>query len=109
MALKRGDAIPDDIKPEAKELAHAFLKNWCWASIERKKIKEAELMAEDTVEAFARRWYAEIIEPSNSNLRNIKRVLDKDVIPAIGHKQIADVTVTDVLAITDKVKARGAD
>jgi len=109
MALKRGDAIPDDVKPEAKELANAFLKNWCWASVERKKIKEAELMAEDTVEAFARRWYTEIIEPANSNPRNIKRVLDKDVIPAIGGKQIADVTVTDILAITDKVKARGAD
>ena len=61
------------------------------------------------VEAFARRWYAEIVEPANSTPRNIKRVLDKDVIPAIGGKQIADVTVTDILAITDKIKNRGAD
>jgi hypothetical protein len=109
MTLKRGDPIPDDVKPEAKELADAFLKNWCRAAVERKKIKDAEIRAEDTVEAFARRWYSEIVEPANSNPRNIKRVLEKDVIPAIGGKQIADVTVTDVLAITDKVKARGAD
>lgn len=109
MALKRGDAIPDDVKPEAKELADAFLKNWCRPAVERKKIKDAEIRAEETVEAFARRWYAEIVEPANSSPRNIKRVLEKDVIPAIGGKQIADVTVTDVLAITDKVKARGAD
>lgn len=65
MVLKRGDAIPDDVKPEAKELADAFLKNWCRAAVEMKKIKDAEIMAEDTVEAFARRWYAEIVEPAN--------------------------------------------
>jgi integrase len=109
MALKRGDAIPADIKPEAKELADAFLKNWCWTAVERKKIKDAKIMAEDTVEAFALRWYTEIVEPANSTPRNIKRVLEKDVIPAIGDKQLAEVTVTDILTITDKIKARGSD
>lgn len=109
MALKRGDVIPDGIKPEVKELANAFLINWCWAALEKKKTKDAEIMAEDTVEVFARRWYADIVEPANSNPRNIKRVLEKDVISAIGSKQISDVAVTDILAITDKVKARGAD
>jgi integrase len=109
MALKRGDPIPDDTKPEVKEIAQAFLQNWCWRAVEKAKAKEAEALAGDTVEAFARHWYAEIAEPANSNPRNIKRVLEKDVIPAIGSKQIAEVTVSDVLAITDKIKARGAD
>ncbi len=109
MALKRGDPIPDDTKPEVKEIAQAFLQNWCWRAVEKAKAKEAEALAGDTVEAFAWHWYAEIAEPANSNPRNIKRVLEKDVIPAIGSKQIADVTVSDVLAITDKIKARGAD
>ncbi|MBS0368053.1 MAG: tyrosine-type recombinase/integrase [Proteobacteria bacterium] len=109
MALKRGDPIPDDTKPEVKEIAQAFLQNWCWKAVEKAKAKEAEALAGDTVEAFARHWYTEIAEPANSNPRNIKRVLEKDVIPAIGSKQIADVTVSDVLAITDKIKARGAD
>lgn len=109
MAMKRGDPIPDDTKPEVKEIAQAFLQNWCWKAVEKAKAKEAEALAGDTIEAFARHWYAEIAEPANSNPRNIKRVLEKDVIPAIGSKQIADVTVSDVLAITDKIKARGAD
>ena len=109
MALKRGDAIPNEASPEVREIAQAFLKNWCWRAVEKAKAKEAEALTETTVEAFARHWYAEIAEPSNSNPRNIKRVLEKDVIPAIGSKQIADVTVSDVLAITDKIKARGAD
>lgn len=109
MALKRGDPIPEDAAPAAKELAQFFIRNWCMKAVEKAKAKEAEAQAADTVEAFARRWYAEIAEPANSNPRNVKRVLDKDVIPAIGSKQIAEVTVTDILAITDKIKNRGAD
>lgn len=109
MALKRGDPAPDDTAPAVKEMAQTFVRNWCMKAVERAKAKEAETKAADTVEAFAWRWYAEIAEPANSSPRNIKRVLDKDVIPAIGAKQIADVTVTDILAITDKIKNRGAD
>ncbi len=109
MALKRGDPIPDDAAPEVKDVAQAFLKNWCWRAVEKAKAKESEALAGDTVEAFARHWFTEIAEPANSNPRTIKRVIEKDVIPAIGAKQISDVTVSDVLAITDKIKARGAD
>ena len=109
MALKRGDPIPGDAAPTVKELAQTFIRNWCMKTVERVKAKEAEAKAADTVEAFARRWYAEIVTPANSNPRNILRALEKDVIPAIGGKQVADVTVTDILAITDKIKNRGAD
>ncbi|MEN8260868.1 MAG: tyrosine-type recombinase/integrase [Pseudomonadota bacterium] len=109
MALKRGDPISGDTKPEVRELADAFLKNWCWRAVEKVKAKEADARAAGTIEAFAWRWYAEVVEPNNSNPRNIKRVLQKDVIPAIGEKQVADVTVSDVLVITDHIKNRGAD
>lgn len=109
MALKRGDPILEEAAPAVKEMAHAFIRNWCMKAVEKVRAKEAEAKAGDTVEAFARRWYAEIAEPANSNPRNVKRILEKDVIPAIGAKQVADVTVTDILAITDKIKNRGAD
>ncbi len=109
MALRRGDAIPEDATPAVKELAQAFIREWCLKTREKAKAKEEAARDADTVEAFARRWYAEIVEPANSNPRNVKRVLEKDVIPAIGSKQVADVTVTDILAITDKIKNRGAD
>lgn len=109
MALKRGDPIPSDTAPAVKEMAQAFIRTWCMKTVERAKVKEAEAKAADTVEAFARRWYSEIAEPANTNPRTIKRILEKDVYPAIGTKQIANVTVTDILAITDRIKARGAD
>lgn len=109
MALKRGDQIPGDATPAAKELAQAFIRNWCLKAIEKAKARETETKAADSVEAFARRWYKEIVEPANSNPRNILRILEKDVAPIIGTKQITEVTVTDILAITDKIKNRGAD
>lgn len=109
MALRRGDPIPEDAAPIDKELAQAFIRVWCLKTREAARVKAEVEKEADTVEAFARRWYAEIAEPANTNPRTIKRILEKDVIPALGRKQIADVTVTDVLAITDTIKNRGAD
>lgn len=108
-ALRRGDPVPDDVTPAVKELAQFFIRNWCVATVEKARQQEAEAKAADTAEAFAREWFQKIAEPANSNPRNIKRVLEKDVIPAIGAKQLSDVTVADVLAITDKIKNRGSD
>jgi integrase len=109
MALRRGDAIPEDAAPAVKELAQAFIREWCLKTREKVRIKEEAAKEADTVEVFARRWFAEIVEPANSRPRNVLRALEKDIIPAIGSKQVADVTVTDILAITDKIKNRGAD
>jgi integrase len=78
------------------------------ASKQAQKAADAAREA-DNVRAFADVWFAEVVEKSNSNPRNVRRALDKDVIPAIGDKHVADVTVEDVLAITDAIKARGAD
>ena len=109
MALRRGDAVPEDAAPAVKELAQAFIRDWCLKTREKARVKEEAAKEADTVEVFARRWYDEIAEPANSNPRNVRRILEKDVIPAIGAKQVADVTVTDILSITDKIKKRGAD
>lgn len=63
----------------------------------------------DSVRAFAEQWFQDVVNRTNSEPRNVRRVLDKDIIPSIGDKHIADVDIEDVLAITDAVKARGAD
>lgn len=63
----------------------------------------------DTVSAFAEVWFADVVQKTNEAPRNIRRVLDKDVLPGIGTKLLSEVTVTDVLAVTDRIKARGAD
>ena len=116
MALRCGDAIPDDAAPVVKEQAQAFIQKWCLKAHEKAKAKEEAVKAKevaakeaDTVKVFAWEWFQKIVEPKNSNPHTIKRVLEKDVIPAIGSKQVANVTVTDILAIIDKIKNRGAD
>ncbi|CAG9168104.1 tyrosine-type recombinase/integrase [Cupriavidus pinatubonensis] len=63
----------------------------------------------DTVSDFATIWLAAEIEgKSESYSRTTRRALDKDVLPAIGNKRLADVTPGDVLAICDKIKGRGS-
>lgn len=109
MTLKRGDAVPPDMPPASKELAARYLSTWCQKAVAKVREQEAKLAHENSVAVFAWRWFEEIAEPSNSNPRNVRRVLEKDVIPFIGDKQVSEVTVEDVLAITDRIKARGAD
>lgn len=109
MGLRRGDAIPEDADAVTKTMAQAFIRDWCLKTREKAKAAEAAAKSADTLEAFAWRWYREVVEPANAEPRNIRRVLEKDVIPAIGGKQIADVTVADVMGITDRIKNRGAD
>lgn len=70
---------------------------------------KAAIRDPDLFEPFAWRWFAEVVEKTNEQPRNIKRVLEKDVIPALGRKRLSEVAVSDVLAVTDKIKARGAD
>lgn len=74
----------------------------------KKQAKAAE-KEPDLVEHFARTWLAEVVEKTNDNPRNVQRVVEKDIIPNIGRKRLPEVTVADVLTITDKIKARGAD
>jgi integrase len=77
--------------------------------MQAKRDKKAAQKTPDFVKPFADQWMAEVIERTNRQPRNIRRVLDKDVFPAIGKKRLGDVTVTDILEITDRIKARGSD
>jgi integrase len=76
---------------------------------EAKRLAVELAHADNTVEAFARFWFSEVAEKANQDPRNIRRYLEKDVIPRLGAKQLADVTPTDVLDLCDRIKKRGAD
>ncbi|MGE8472821.1 MAG: tyrosine-type recombinase/integrase [Paraburkholderia hospita] len=45
---------------------------------------------------------------SDEYRRTTQRALDKDILPAIGHKPIAQVTTEDIQSICDAIKSRGA-
>ncbi|MEM5437945.1 tyrosine-type recombinase/integrase [Paraburkholderia diazotrophica] len=51
---------------------------------------------------------SEIARKSEEYRRTTQRALDKDILPAIGHKAIAQVTTEDIQSICDAIKRRGA-
>lgn len=76
----------------------------------RKKQKEKrEEKALDTIQDFAPVWFEEVAMLRNKNPKTIKAVLNNDIIPTIGRLKLKEVTVTDILLVTDKIKARGSD
>lgn len=91
-------------REEAKgEIAHGL------SPMRVRRHRKIEATQPNTVEAFAEVWLADVVQKTNSRPRNIERVVRKDIIRAIGRKRVADVTPADVLAITDRIKARGSD
>ena len=62
-----------------------------------------------TVREFSEHWYQSLIADKSESYRNVtRRVLDKDIYPAIGSKELAEVNSGDILVICDKIKARGS-
>ena len=62
-----------------------------------------------TVSEFCDVWVSDVVQKTTKEPKNIRRILDKDVIPAIGRKKLSEVTVGDIQLIIDKIKARGSD
>ena len=74
-----------------------------------KQAEQETARADNSVESFAGFWFTEVAEKANKNPRNIKRYVDKDIVPALGAKQLSDVTPSDILKLCDDIKKRGAD
>ena len=71
---------------------------------------ERELsQVDNSVETFARFWLAEVAEKANRDPRNIRRYVEKDIISALGKKQLRDLTPADILDLCDRIKKCGAD
>jgi len=61
------------------------------------------------VQEFAEFWYRSEIEHKSESYRKITwRQLNKDIFPAIGNKALSEVNAGDILAICDRIKARGS-
>jgi len=69
----------------------------------------AKVALGDTVGAFYRHWIEEVVPRNNKRPEVTARMVEKDILPAIGKMPLTEVTPLDVLQITDRIKARGAD
>ncbi len=87
MALKRGDPIPDDAAPAVKEMAQAFIRNWCLKAVEKVRVKEAEAKADDAVEAALD--LAELMDGKLLLVTNTPDLSPKNVVDR--YKSLADI------------------
>lgn len=74
-----------------------------------KQVERELALADNSVASFAHFWFAEVVETANKDPRNIKRYIEKDIIPVLGTKQLSEITPSDILALCDRIKKRGAD
>jgi integrase len=96
-----GNGLPEDVRQYA-------IKWWKAGELAGEVIK-AESMKSSTVEVFARQWRDEVVVKNVKDHYTVERILNKDIIPAIGSRQLDSISIADVMAITDRIKARGAD
>jgi len=76
---------------------------------EEKQVAKTQATMSTTVEKFAERYRSEVIEKDRKNPTIPVRYLEKSIIPAIGSKQLSDVTTEDIRAIIWRKKDEGFD
>ena len=74
-----------------------------------KKAAKVAAQTPQVLEDFARLWLAEVVEKTRKDSKQIQRYLKKDIFPALGRKRLSEVTPSDVLSLTDRIKARGSE
>jgi integrase len=57
-----------------------------------------------TVAAFARRWMKEVVAVRRKDPSQVQRILDRDILPAIGHLKIGAVDAADLRALVFRKK-----
>ena len=79
--------------------------------VEQREEAETKAAAEraNTFAHLAARYLAEHIEKKGRRWPEVERILNKDVLPAIGSKPMKAVSKRDVQAVVDAVVARGAE
>lgn len=74
-----------------------------------KQQAQQEARLGSTVADFTELWFADYGAQSSLNWRrSVRNWLDKDIIPGLGKRKIADITPRDILGLLDNIKARGA-
>lgn len=96
---------------EAEELARIKARDAEIARLEREKAEsEAEaacLASRLTIQQLFDRWMQLDISQRKDGGDEVRRMFEKDVLPAIGHLYVADIRKSNVTEITDQLLARG--
>jgi site-specific recombinase XerC len=58
---------------------------------------------------FAERYYREVVARDRKDARNMRRYLDNEILPALGGKNIVDVTATEVQTLVFRKRDNGQE
>jgi integrase len=76
----------------------------------RKAVKRARASsAANSFEAIAREWHTKFADTwAPSHADRVLRLLERDVLPWIGHRPIAEIAAPELLAVLRRIESRGA-
>lgn len=75
----------------------------------KRAVQAAKTERLNTVAAFALEWLKEQMHDNSDRYgKTMRRVLEKDVFPWLGKVPLAEVKPADVMALCDRIKARGS-
>jgi integrase len=75
----------------------------------KRAVQAAKSAMQNTVKAFGQAWLDDqVADKSKSYVTTMRRLMTKDVFPVLGSFPLTDVKPADIMALCDKIKARGA-
>lgn len=75
----------------------------------KRAVQAAKSAMLNTVAAFGTEWLNEqVVGKSESYVTTMSRLMKKDVLPSLGSMLLTEVRPADVMALCDKIKARGS-
>ena len=98
---------PDQARREAKRLLGMVATGGDPAGERRAQRQKQRKPSKDTLRAVAEEWLQRD-QASNRRLPEVRRILERDVLPALGNKPIADVRKRDVIEVVDAIADRGS-
>jgi integrase len=99
------DVSLKEARSERDKLA-ATVRNGKSPFMEKKLVREG-LSSDPTVKEFAERYYTEQVVKNWKDPKHIRRYLDNEILPALGTKQLKDVTALDVQTLVYRKRDKG--
>ncbi len=96
-------------KARAKAAEFAVVVEAGGSPMRDKKAAKLAARTPDILEDVAKIWLIEVVEKTRKDTRQIQLYLERDVFPAFGRKRLSEITPTDILALTDRIKGRGSE
>ncbi|MCZ6732383.1 MAG: integrase arm-type DNA-binding domain-containing protein, partial [Gammaproteobacteria bacterium] len=96
-------------KARAKTVEFAVVVEAGGSPMREKKAAKLAARIPHFLEDFARMWLIEVVEKTRKDTRQIQLYLERDVFPAFGRKRLSEITPTDILTLTDRIKGRGSE